>query len=254
MKRFSWFMGAMVMLGLTALPALKADPWDRKTVITISQPLEVPGVVLPAGTYVMKLLDSSSNRHIVQIMNEKQNHQLALTMAIPAERLRPTDKTVLTMYEGSQGAPPALRTWFYPGDTVGQEFLYARRQAVRISERTNATVPEIETAKPATVAATEPAHGEESRDEAALIARAEPAPAPIAAPEPIATPEPQQTAVEPQSSPENSSQTRSSDEVTTASDSLPKTAGNGPLAGLIGGLSLAAAFGMMKKAKPDRTL
>jgi hypothetical protein len=55
MKRFSWFMGAVVMLGLTALPALKADAWDRKTVITISQPLEVPGVVLPAGTNVMKL-------------------------------------------------------------------------------------------------------------------------------------------------------------------------------------------------------
>ena len=251
MKRFSWFMGAVVMLGLTALqPALRADAWDRKTVITTSQPLEVPGVVLPAGTYVMKLLDSSSNRHIVQIMNERQNRLFALTMAIPTERLRPTDKTVLTMYEGSQGAPPALRTWYYPGDTIGQEFLYSHREAARISERTGVTVPEVGTEKAATVAAAEPLQSEAERGEPVLVARAEPAP--VAAPEPIAAPEPQQPAAETQNAPANSSQTRSSDEVTTASDSLPKTAGNGPLAGLLGGLSLAAALGMRRKMKRSR--
>jgi len=244
MKRFSWFMGAVIMLGLTALPALKADAWDRKTVITISQPLEVPGVVLPAGTYVMKLLDSPSNRHIVQIMNERQNRQLALTMAIPAERIRPTDKTVLTMYEGSQGAPPALRTWYYPGDTIGQEFLYSHRQAVRISERAGVTVPEAEAGKAAAVAAAEPVQSEGDRSESILIARAEPSPAPV--PEPVAAPEPAPEPQQPAAETPPATSTVTSDTPTTASDSLPKTAGNGPLAGLIGGLSVLLAFGLRK--------
>jgi len=253
MKRFSWFMGAVVMLGLTALPTLKADAWDRKTVITTSQPLEVPGVVLPAGTYVMKLLDSSSNRHIVQITNERQNRLFALTMAIPTERLRPTDKTVLTMYEGSQGAPPALRTWYYPGDTIGQEFLYSHREAARISQRAGVTVPEAETAQSATAVTRE-----ESRNESVLIARAEPAPAPIAAPEPIAepepiaAPEPQQRAAEPAT---NSQEAPAVTHETPArtSDSLPQTASNGPLIGLIGGLSILLAFGI-RKFKRSRAL
>jgi hypothetical protein len=113
--------GALAALVLCAsfVPAAKADEYNRKTVITISNPVEVPGVVLPAGTYVMRLFNSSSDRHIVQFMNEDQTRQLALTFAVSAERIRPSGKTVLTMYEGSQGTPPAVRTWFYPGDTVG---------------------------------------------------------------------------------------------------------------------------------------
>src|SRR5580704_10944404 len=148
MKRFSLLgIGALAAIGLAVLnPVVKADEHDRKTVISISQPLEVPGVVLPPGTYVMKLFDSSSDRHIVQFMNERQNRQLALTFAVPAERARPAEKTLLTMYEGSGGAPPAIRTWYYPGDKVGQEFLYPHDQASRISERTNVAVPEVETA------------------------------------------------------------------------------------------------------------
>ena len=176
MKRLSFLpIGALVLFAVAALsPVLKADDYNRKTVISISQPLEVPGVVLPPGTYVMKLFNSSSNRHIVQFMNEDQNHQLALTFAASAERIRPTDKTVLTMYEGSHDAPPALRTWYYPGDTVGQEFLYPHRQAVRISERTKVAVPEIETGK--AVTSTETVQNSETRSETSLIARAEPAP------------------------------------------------------------------------------
>jgi hypothetical protein len=245
MKRFSLpAIGALAFLGLATLhPVLKADEYDRKTVISISQPLEVPGVVLPPGTYVMKLFNSSSDRHIVQFMNEKQNQQLALTFAVAAERLQPTGKTVLTMYEGSQGSPPALRTWFYPGDNVGQEFLYPHRQAVSISERTKQTVPEVESSGSTTAAVQTTETPASTVSEPPLIARAEPAPTPVAEPEPIAAPEPQQPAAEPQSppAPVADQQTPS-----TTSESLPKTAGYGPLAALSGGLALALAFGIRK--------
>jgi hypothetical protein len=253
MKRFSLLrIGALALLGLAALnPGLKADEYDRKTVISISQPLEVPGSVLPPGTYVMKLLNSSSNRHIVQFMNERQNQQLALTFAVPAERIRPAEKTLLAMYEGSGGAPPALRTWYYPGDTVGQEFLYPHQQAIRISKRTNVAVPEVETGQTtrAALAPAEPTQSNvqssETRDEPVLVARAEPAPEPTPEPagEPVAAPEPQQPAAETQAPAANNAQS-SEQSAPAATESLPQTAGDGPLAALIGSLAFALAFGL----------
>lgn len=264
MKRFSSLknglpIAAVALLGCALLhPVLKADEYNRKTVITISQPLEVPGVILTPGTYVMRLFNSSSDRHIVQFMTEDQKHQLALTFAVAADRVRPTGKTVLTMYEGSRESPPAIRTWFYPGDTVGQEFLYPHQQAVRISERTNVAVPEVETgqaasAKEAAAAvppAAEPVRSNESPGESVFIAKAEPAPEP--APAPIAAPEPQQPAAEPQSPPANDAQAPAAAPAATADESLPHTAGNGPLAALIGGLSFILAFGL-RKMKRSRT-
>ena len=249
MKRFSLLrIGALAVLGLAALnPGLKADEYDRKTVISISQPLEVPGSVLPPGTYVMKLLNSSSNRHIVQFMNERQNQQLALTFAVPAERIRPAEKTLLAMYEGSGGAPPALRTWYYPGDTVGQEFLYPHQQAIRISKRTNVAVPEVETGQTthAALAPAEPTQSNvqssETRDEPVLVARAEPAPEPT--PEPVAAPEPQLPAAEPQAPAVNNAQS-SEQSAPASTESLPQTASDGPLAALIGSLAFALAFGL----------
>lgn len=252
MKRFSRVrIAALAALAASVafLPSARADEYNRKTVITISNPVEVPGTVLPAGTYVMRLFNSSSNRHIVQFMNEDQTRQLALTFSASAERIRPTSKTVLTMYEGSQGAPPAVRTWYYPGDTIGQEFLYPHSQAVRISQRTNTKVPEIEAVNTASTTTTE-----KTVTEPVLVARAEPAPAPIAepapvaapepapapAPEPIAAPEPQQPAPAPIAEPQSPAP------AAVSSDSLPKTAGEIPLVGLAGALSLGLAFGMAK--------
>jgi cell division septation protein DedD len=155
------------------------------------------------------------------------------------------------MYEGTRDAPPALRTWFYPGDVVGQEFLYPHEQAVRISARAKIAVPEVETAQAESTkesaevvtATAESAPKTESREETVLIAKAEPSPAPEPAPAPIAAPEPQQPAAE--------SQPATGAEVSVAKsesqpDSLPHTAGNGPLAALIGGFSLLLALGVRK--------
>jgi len=146
MKHFALlYLGALTgILVCLAPPASKADEYDKKTVVTISQPTEVPGTVLEPGTYVIKLLNSSSNRHIAEIMNEKMDHLYALTFTVAAERIEPTGKPVLTFYEGSNGRPPAVRKWFWPGDTIGQEFIYPKAQAARISAATKEKVPEGE--------------------------------------------------------------------------------------------------------------
>lgn len=137
--------GAALMGALFA-PAVAADDWNQKTVITFGSPVEIPGVhltgwsILPAGTYVFKLLDSQSDRHIVQILSKDELTVYATILAIPNERLQATDKTVISFRERPAGEPEALRAWFYPGMTSGQEFVYPKAKAVQLAKETNTPV------------------------------------------------------------------------------------------------------------------
>jgi len=102
----------------------KADTWDKKTVVTFSDSVEIPGQVLPAGTYVFKLANSISDRHIVQIWNEDETQLLATLLTAPDYRLNPPDKTIFEFDERPGDSPMAIHTWFYPGENMGQQFLY----------------------------------------------------------------------------------------------------------------------------------
>lgn len=121
----------------------KCPTVEQKTTVTFSQPVEIPGVgaqVLPAGTYVFQLLDSSSNRHIVQVFNVRGDHVYATILAIPNYRLQTTDKTVMTFGERAAGQPEAIRAWFYPGANWGEEFVYPKTRAVELAKLSNQPV------------------------------------------------------------------------------------------------------------------
>ena len=138
--------GAMALAGAMLVPSAKADDWNRKTEITFSSPVEIPGVhlsgwgVLPAGTYVFKILDSQSDRHIVQIINKDETTVYATILAIPNYRLQATDKTVMTFSERAAGEPQALRAWFYPGRNWGEEFVYPKARAIELAKSANLPV------------------------------------------------------------------------------------------------------------------
>src|SRR5436189_2810902 len=126
-----------------------AQPWNKKSTVTFSAPIEIPGVgaqVLPAGTYVFRLLDSLSDRNIVQIFNKNESHLYATILAIPNYRLKATDKTVMTFAERAAGDPQAIRAWFYPGDNFGQEFVYPKDVAMEIATFVKAPVPVFDVA------------------------------------------------------------------------------------------------------------
>jgi hypothetical protein len=107
---------------------VRADTWDKKTIVTFSDSVEIPGQVLPPGTYVFKLANSVLDRHIVQIWAEGETHILATIMTIPNYRLEPSDRPMFEFDERPRNSPMALRSWFYPGDNSGQEFVYPRYQ------------------------------------------------------------------------------------------------------------------------------
>jgi hypothetical protein len=133
-------------MGAISSPAVRADDWNRKTVITFSGPVEIPGVhqkgygILPAGTYVFKILDSQVDRHIVQIFDQDEKYVYATILAIPNYRLKVTDKTVMTFRERPAGQPEALRAWFYPGRNYGEEFVYGKAVAIELAKTTNTAV------------------------------------------------------------------------------------------------------------------
>lgn len=136
----------MSLIILTFLPYVKADEWNKKTKVTFSQPVEVPGVgihLLPAGTYTFKLFDSAAQRNIVQIFSEDETTLLATIIAIPNYRLKATDKTVMTFLERAANDPEALRAWFYPGNNYGLEFVYPKDRAVELAKLVNQPVLEM---------------------------------------------------------------------------------------------------------------
>jgi hypothetical protein len=142
LKALSIVFGVLVVCAFL-VPTAAADDWNKRTTVTFSAPVEVPGVgaqVLPAGTYLFKLLDSLSDRNIVQIFNEDGTHVYTTILAIPNYRLRSTDKTVMTFRERAEGQPEAIRAWFYPGANWGQEFVYPKARAIQLAKVVNEPV------------------------------------------------------------------------------------------------------------------
>jgi len=227
MKRFK-FIAMLCCFGFLALaitPRVKAQTANEKTIMTFTEPFEVPGVgaqVLPAGTYVFTLVDSLSDRNIVRITNEDGTHVFTTILAIDNVRLKPTDKTVLTFKERGEGQPEAIKAWFYPGYAWGQEFVYPKKRAIELAKivqepvlampvETTEVVP-VETLKTVPVAAIQP-----TGEEVPVTAVVQTPPAAVAAAPPA----------------------------TEVSQALPHTASSLPLFALIGMLSLIAGFTLL---------
>jgi hypothetical protein len=136
-KRVAMWL-CLVML---AVLVARADEYNKKTVVTFNGPVEIPGKVLPAGTYVFKLFDSDSDRNIVQIWNKDETQLIATVLAIPDYRLTPADNPIITFEERAQGSPPAIRAWFYPGDNYGFEFVYPKTRATELAAANRKNVP-----------------------------------------------------------------------------------------------------------------
>jgi len=129
------FASFVLLAGAAAwlAPAARADEWNKETVMTFNEPVEIPGQVLTPGTYVFKLADSDTDREIVQVFTQNQQHLLATILAVPESRVTPTDETVVTFEERAAGAPQALHAWFYAGEKEGVEFVYRKSEAQSVA-------------------------------------------------------------------------------------------------------------------------
>lgn len=224
-------LSGLVLGGAAFTPSLKADQWDKKTILTVNEPIQLPScctpdhtVVLQPGEYVLKLVDSLSDRHIVRVFDKDEQHVITTILAIPNYRLQPTGTTAFGFWETPPGQPRAMRAWFYPGDNFGQEFAYPKMRSIEIAKVAKMPVPsvavetEVELKTAPVVVVDERGNEAPLKLETPLAAQNEPA---KPAEEPVV--EPQTTAAA----------------STPAPATLPHTASSYPLIGLIGLTSLA---------------
>jgi hypothetical protein len=271
MKHFSLvntaICGALFLAALN-LPTVRADEWDKKTTMTFSDTVQVPGTTLPAGTYIFKLAESTGDRYVVQIFNERENHIFTTLQAIPNYHLTTPDKTQISFYEVPSGQPPALKAWFYPGDNYGRQFIYPKGEAALISQAARENVP-VEGAAVAETAGTlkEPVTTDQSATtndqsvttEPQTTASVSSEPAETSVTEQPKTDETTTTTTEvttedqtaqpqptPTPTPSNDQSATSSDQSTTT---LPSTATDWPLVGLIGLCSVVSALALRMFAR-----
>jgi hypothetical protein len=201
----------VTLLMVTFAAGARADTaFSKRTVVTFTQPVEIPGQVLPSGTYTIELYESFGNRNIVRIYNADRSKLIATVLAIPNRRLTTTGDNVMKFTERPGNSPDALKAWFYPGESSGQEFVYPKARAVELAEVTHESIPAVQT---------EPATVEEFKSEPIVAETPEQKEVPIA--EVIPTPAPETVASAPV---------------------LLKTASQVPLIALFGVLSVSFAF------------
>jgi hypothetical protein len=220
-------LAAVVLIGV---PNASAQRWDRATAITVNHPFEVPGIVLPAGKYVVRLVDVAGTRTVFQILNADETKSYGMVLGIPDYKFDYPEKSELSFYEAEPGAPVPLRSWFYPGYHYGVAFVYPKDRAANIARVSGgpvfaAAIPD--SAVEVTPEELENAPGVETWSEHEFVAETpeftEPLPveeAAVPAPEPVFTAEAE------------------------VPEGLPRTASPFPLLALTGLLAAGAAGGL----------
>jgi hypothetical protein len=122
-----------VFVCLMAAP-VSAQPLDQRTLFTFSGPVALPGVTLPAGQYLFRLADPNSSSKVVQVLNADGTKPYGLFFTIAAERLEPASSPEVRFMETASGMPAAIRTWWYPGERRGYEFIFPKEQARRLAK------------------------------------------------------------------------------------------------------------------------
>src|SRR5438132_2338836 len=141
-KSAAVFISCFVLALVFLTPAtVRGDEWNLATRFTVNQSFEVPGMVLQSNTpYVIRLLDSPAERHVVQIFNDDESKMMVMFMAISDQRMEPTDKTVFNFMETQPGYPVPIKEWFYPGRLHGLEFIYPKEQLDTIAQHMRGAV------------------------------------------------------------------------------------------------------------------
>lgn len=232
------------ILGLSLGVALwastaQAQTEDKKTYFTFSAPIALPGMTLPAGRYLFRIVDTTTTRKVIQVLSDDGKKPFVMANTIPDQRRdAPKDATV-AFYETPAGAPAAVKTWWYPGETIGYQFIYPRAQAKEIAHNTGKPVlttktesTKIEETKTATLTRVDDAGHDADVDAAASAPnnngfKDESANATVFNRNPPAVNTPPQIAA----SNQNTEPSR------VARNELPKTASSLPLVGMIGMLS-----------------
>jgi hypothetical protein len=227
------------MLTVLAAPGVRADEWNKKTILTFSGPVQIPGATLPPGSYVFKLADLSGNRHVVQVFDKDEKKILATLLAIPNDRLDASDEPVVLFTERPAGSPQAVKVWFYPGNRIGNEFVYPQRRAMKLAKANHQAV--LAMADSSTSSAYKTAQVGRFDEEGVWKPEGDRTIVASTTPAPEATTAPKSTTMAKPATVADNNTTATSGKRTTRK-SLPRTASPLPLYELLSGLSIAGGL------------
>ena len=138
--RKAFITAGLVLASLIMLPVAHADELDQASQLTFSQSVQIPGRVLPAGTYWFVLADTVGNRNIIQVFNSDRSTLYATVLAVTAERPHPSDNTTITFAKRESMPTNAIVTWFYPGRNSGHEFVYSKSEEQELARAKHQTI------------------------------------------------------------------------------------------------------------------
>jgi hypothetical protein len=128
---------ALLLTFLIVLPGARADETDQAIKVTFNQAVQIPGRVLPAGTYWFVLPRDVADNRKVFIFNSDRTIVYAIVLTIEAQRSQPTSKAAFTFAAHGSGQPEAILTWFYPSDAMGHEFIYPKQEENELAKKDN---------------------------------------------------------------------------------------------------------------------
>lgn len=145
-NKFALLIGFVIASVLFLEVAAHADEADQSTKLTFSKPVEIPGQILPAGTYLFKV--DTDNLNLVRIFNRDGTRLYSTLLTVATERPEATGDTVVVFAESeAAGKPEALVKWFYPGRTTGTEFVYSNHEEQQLAQDRQQTIVAKETAE-----------------------------------------------------------------------------------------------------------
>lgn len=139
-SKLSMIAGFIIAFALIFELTAHADEENQMTKISFSEAVQVPGTVLPAGTYQFVVARNESNQNIVQIFNADGTKLYATVQTVPAERGKEADGISITLAQRPDGQPDALVSWFYPGNDTGHEFLYSKQEEKELTQDAKQTL------------------------------------------------------------------------------------------------------------------
>ncbi|HUK37424.1 MAG TPA: hypothetical protein VLV86_26085 [Vicinamibacterales bacterium] len=148
--RLLWRAFAFATLAVLVAGIARADTYDKRTVFTFNRPISLPGVTLPAGEYLFRIVDTETNRKVIQVLSGDGKTPYAMLHSIPEVRRDASEKPEVRFLETAKGQPSAVKTWWYPGERIGYEFIYPKHQAQELAKVVAEPVltTKVETQKP----------------------------------------------------------------------------------------------------------
>jgi hypothetical protein len=136
----AFFTLGLLLAFVVMLPSARADENDQATKLTFSQSIQIPGQVLPAGTYWFMLVDTPNSRNIVRVFNSDRSKLYATIFTVNTQSSTIPDQTTITFAEGEPMQPQTLVSWFYPGEDTGHQFIYSSNEERMLAQVKHYTI------------------------------------------------------------------------------------------------------------------